>query len=213
MNLNLRYESPIYNIKIKKILKNNTNFLAFNFGFYNYFSYYSLGFNYFSFFKNFIFSTTHFFSSNLNIVFFLGTSFFYNSNKIFNMLLLFKFFFHQLFNFYIYFNYVTCLSNRVMIHELNILNKLNFLRINYSLAPFLFYNIDLNNMDLNLNLNKNSLFIYQGHHSNTFIKYSNLVLPSTVFLERPDLFINTEGYFSLFYYNYFKYFLDSVKDS
>ena len=212
MNLNLRYESPIYNIKFKKIFKNR-KLLIFNFGSYSYYDYFSLGCDYFSFFKNFI-SSINFFFLDLKIIFYLGTTFFQNNNKILNILLFFKNFFYKIFNFFVYFNYVTSLANRVLIYDLNILNQSFFFKFNYfNFNPMFFYNIDLNYYAVdNILLNKASLIIYHGHHSDNFIKYSNLVLPGTVFIERPDLLVNSEGYFKIFFYNYFKYFLDTIKD-
>lgn len=213
MNLNLRYESPIYNIKFKKILKDNLNCSVFNFGFYNFYDFFSLGFNHLSFFKNLILLISKTFTITSNFVFFFGTSFFYNNSKFLNILYYFKLFFFNVFKFSVLFNYVSSLANRVINYELNTLNSRVHLKNNYgNLNPFLTYNIDLNEIPFNFIVSKNNLLIYHGHHNNQFVKYSNLVLPSTIFIERPDLFINTEGYFRLFFYNYFKYFLDTVKD-
>lgn len=210
INLNLRYESPVYNVKIKKILKNNLDILIFNFGFYNYKGY-TIGYNFLSFFKNLIHFNSYYIDFS-NLIFLIGTFFYYNL-KLFSVFIFLKSFFLKIFNFSIFFNYTTFLANRVTNCELNILNNNKFNFFNYNINPTIFYSIDLNNYYFNFSVLKNSLVVFQGHHANSLIKYSNIVLPSTVFIERSDLLINTEGYLQIFFYNYFKYKLDGVKDS
>lgn len=213
-NINLRFESPVFNLKLKKKLSNFDGFI-FNLGVQNFnFNSISLGYNVKFLFKNFILLNNYFLF--YNFFFYFGNSFYFN-NYFLIFLDYLKLFFKNFFNIDFFFNYLTSISNKILNFEINsIINTKNFFNNNNKmlfLKPSILYNIDFDSFLFNILKNKNHFFIYQGHHGDYFIKHSNLILPSKIFIEKSNLFINCEGYFNLFFYSYFTYYLSNIRNT
>lgn len=210
LNTNIRFESPVVGLKFKKFFKEKLNFTFFNFGVYSLFlssQIVCLGTNFFYLHKNLFLAAYFFYYVNSSFVF--GTSFFYNKLYL-TFFYSFKNFIFRVFSFNVFFNFVTCLSNRVSVFEMSIMSKkeANYLTFN----PFIFYNVDCE-FFYNFFLHMNHLKIYQGHHIDYFSKHSDMVLPIKFFVERSDFLINSEGFVNSLLYSYFRYNLGLIKDS
>ena len=199
VNLNLRYEMPLLNSKISKIIKKQ-NLLVFNF-FNN-----NLGIfvsNSLFDFKNFIISKNKF---NLSLFYnkFIYSIFLFNKNLLsLNFLLglnFMKFFFNgfksllnNLFN-----NYVNSLIINVLVTNLAFIN---FFEIGLKFGKNTKYTLEesfifLYNIDNEIFLKRfliNNYIVYVGSFFDIGAQNSNLVLPINLFFECNGLFINFEG--------------------
>jgi len=66
-------------------------------------------------------------------------------------------------------------------------------------------------MQLNFKTNPYSLLLYQGSHGDHFIKYCKLIFPTKLFLEKPAIFINNEGFVQNLQHFFFKYSFKTTK--
>lgn len=57
------------------------------------------------------------------------------------------------------------------------------------------------------------MVIFQGHHIGDFLHQATAVFPSRIFLERPDFFINSEGYIGFRTFSYLELFTELARDS
>lgn len=125
-----------------------------------------------------------------NIIFFFSVAMKQNNN--FSFLMDLASFFLKKKNFI--FNYLTLFSSDVSLHELGIVSyyytKSNYI-LNNDIKMCYLLGLDYNNMVLNDHILK----IYHGHHGNIGLKFSDIVLPSTTFIENNNFYINCEGRF------------------
>ncbi len=198
INTNLRIDLPLINLKIRQsFLKNKL--LVYNLGFYSNFNYYikHLGIS-IKILIN-IFEGVHWLCNKLNkINSKKPLIIFSNHNKLLN-----KFNYNLIFNFLI--NYTNILNNNWL--GLNLLNNhisdfsKNELNITQSVYKnnlnknifFINYLLGFDDINFNFSKIKKNYIIYQGHHGDISVNFSNIILPSSIFIEKNSLYANLEG--------------------
>lgn len=205
IGLNPRYESPILNIKLKNLHPSTTYVILIGF------------------LSNFTYDYIHFGSNIINFIYLLEfsnifqmyfkkfTDYFWIFGNTFYFRLKYGNTFWNFICKYISKNFnllnvshLHCSDTAIL--ELNTLsnfNNNNFENINFTYN--IFYSLNNNNWNY-FKFNKiKSLNIYQGWHSDYSIGFSNLVLPTKLFIEKPSTFINSEGLVQNLRRFYFKY--------
>lgn len=95
------------------------------------------------------------------------------------------------------YNYISLFSSDVSLYELGITSYYftKSIFINNSKPSMLYLlGVDYNNMLLK-NCNNNKFTIYHGHHGNTGLYNSNIIIPSNLYIENTCFFLNCEGRF------------------
>lgn len=142
-------------------------------------------------------------------------SFYLFNNTFFQFIEKMRCFFNKIFDLSIFFNFSTIFGNRVVNFEINTISNKNFFNSVFTpmFWPNIFYNNDLNFLSTNFFKNINSLVIFQGHHIDDFALHTNVVFPTRIFIERPDFFINSEGYIGFRTFSYLELFTELARDS
>jgi len=192
---NLKLDSPILNLKIKNLkYKYNKNIHICYIGHkivLNY-SFLHLGLNTNSFLKLLLgksfFNKTMNIYDNINYFFSVALKQINTFSKLIDLVS----FFLQKKNFV--FNYLTLFSSDVSIYELGLISyyytRSNYIK-NNNLKMLYLVGVDYNNFTVS---NK-YLNIYQGHHGSIGLQKSDIILPSNLFIENNNFFINCEGRF------------------
>lgn len=198
INTNLRLELPLINLKIRQsFLKNKM--LVYNIGFYSTFNYYikHLGIN-LKILLN-ILEGLHWICNKLiKINSKNPLIIFSNNNKLFNKIA----FNLILSNLHKYTNILhndwlglNLLNNNITDfskNEINITNSIFNNSINKNIF-FIYYLLGFDDINFDFSKIKNNYIIYQGHHGDISVNFSNIILPSTVFIEKNSLYLNLEG--------------------
>lgn len=200
INLNLRLESPLYNIKIRKLVKKRKIIIIsfsqiINLTYY----FFHISSNTLSL-KKFFEGTNYFcnlFLSFKNPFFILGSNILQRSDNIIKNLFYFREFIKKPFKFGVLQTNITNITGS----ELGISPNLNYFNdktLNYK-------NIYLNSLNLNFlfnnnNLNEkfnnnNNILVYLGSHNNLTKKITKIsfYLPTNFYLEKNNFFLNLEG--------------------
>ena len=210
INFNPRFESPLLNLKLKKIIIDNFILII---GFISNFIYVykHLGtnnFNFLKFFENLYFSNK-FILNKYNYFFIFGHVFFSYFSHLLNY---FKNFNLILTNLVMY-SVIHNNSSDVGLLELNLIK--NFSKYNFNSTIIylynFFYNINNDQLKLNMKRSKYSFDLYQGSQGDYFIKYSKLIFPTKLFIEKSSIFINNEGLLQNLQHFFFKYTFKTIK--
>lgn len=198
LGLNIKKELPLLNLKLRKNYLNN-NLLILNIGTkINLISIpcYNLCFKFNNIIKFLEGKTNNcrFLLKKKNPALFLNINIFKNEN-IYNFFFYLKKKLTYILNDKdILFNYISSNIDLINKYYINIKSKY---KDNIKNLNFLYLtNVDNNfkNIIYNKNINFKDIFvIYQGHHINKYLNYSNLVLPSKLYLEEKGSYINLEG--------------------
>jgi hypothetical protein len=189
INTNLRFESPVFNFKIRQMIESNLNISIYSFGVgvsYNYVVNF-LGNNVVHLFKKLNLINIYSISSLKYAIF--GS---YKNNYNFNMINLIN----LLLNNAIkpgFFNvmHVTVNSSTLLLKEVG-LSSISTLFNNSTRFSFLHNNFT---SDIYLRYkNKYSLKVFFGHHFADYVKGYNIIFPIKLFNEKPISYINLEGY-------------------
>jgi len=205
IGLNLRYEIPLLNSKINKIIKKQ-KLLIFNFFNNNLFGKFSgnsiIDFKDFIFSRNkinidlfyykFNYSIFNFKNRILNFNFSFGLNFIKNSNYFLKFLLE-----------NIFINYLLNIKCNILLSNLTYLNlfeiglkvnKKRLINLDFGNSFFFLYNVD-NEVFLNkfIKNNVNRFITYFGSFFDIGAKISNLIFPLNLFFEYNGLFLNFEG--------------------
>ena len=188
---NLRLESPLMNLRLRKLFLKKKIFIT-SFGSTVNLTYNvkHLGLNIKNFI-NFVEGKSYFcnfFLRSNNPVVFVGNN---NSNNFFNVLNLLMFLKN---------NYKSDLSYGVINKDIGVitsneLNAINNNNLNYNLNNNLYtknvnFEYLLNNYSLN---NLNSFSVFQGHHWDNNLVNTNIILPSTLSFEKNSNYLSLEG--------------------
>jgi NADH-quinone oxidoreductase subunit G len=191
-------ESPVLKSRLNKIFSEN-NSLVFNLGCSNLkFNYKvrNLGNSYNVLFE--IIKGNHWLCNlilqNKNIDFIFSENIF-SFTKDINLKNYLLFFFEKLKKVYhknVSYNFFNLYSSTINSFELGLVNDKIFSRIENSFNKD-FFNLDfVLQSELDFNLNSDFL-IFQGHHGNSFVEKSNIILPGCSFVEKDAFFLNFEG--------------------
>ena len=202
LGLNLRYEIPLLNIKLKQI-KNKKNFTVICWGnHYNLlYDYYSLGNNTQTLIdlfhgklklsKKLINSKIKILNSEYNFKFFNYNSLNLISSKIERVLNKNKYIEIK------FSNSILSTPASIMYSELNVLNVCSYLEdftYNQKILPKCFlYFLNTSNFKLLKTSKNQEMGIYQGHHGIENLNQFDYVLPTTFFLEKNGLYLNNFG--------------------
>jgi hypothetical protein len=189
MNTNLRFESPVFNLKIKQLIDLNPNILIYSFGIstsYNYFINF-LGNNIINLIKK-LSLTGMLLSNHLKYIIF-GT---YKNNYNFNIIdFVNNIFFNNQVSPLINIIYATINSSSLLLKEVGLspVSKLisnparySFMHNNFMSEVYIKYK------------NKYALKVFFGHHFAQYVKSYNIIFPIKFFNEKPISYINLEGY-------------------
>lgn len=192
--LNLKIEAPILNLKIKNI--KNVKFITkhiFYIGNFIYSNYKSIHLgiclkNILNFFygKSFL---CLYIILEISIFTLYGKGFYNNFS-----LILENQFKNFLKNKFFSFNFLNWFSSELLFYDLDISASANF--YNYFTKKYFPKFIYLLNVDLFMYLKKknyNFFLIYHGHHGSFGIQYANIIIPSNIFIEYENYFLNCES--------------------
>lgn len=201
--VNTRFESPIFNLKIKEIAHSSEMQSTYS-------SVFSFGFSFNNnFYLNYLNNNFHFlinkfsslnYSSSIHLLYFKKIFFFISGSKMSTFDLYIKYLLQTLIrtfdNTTINFIHICSNSSLHSLEEVGYSNQYssNIITKNYNnYFTFAFMNFGgtfvsrLKNSSFNLNC-------YFGHHGGDFLKFFNLILPIKFFYEKSLSYINTEGY-------------------
>lgn len=201
--VNTRFESPVFNLKIKEILYGfelqDVLCPAFSFGFsFNSSFYLSHLSNNFCFLINKISGL----DCNKNLLFYDKKIFFFilgSKTSIFDSYVkyLLQTFVEMLGNSDVNYMHISGSSNLHSLNEINYFdysNNLDLVTRRVAYFPFIFMNFGESCFS-SLKSSVLNLSCYLGHHGGNFLKSFNLILPVKFFYEKSLSYINTEGYF------------------
>ena len=195
-NVNTKIESSILNIKLKKIKNNNNSIKIFYIGTNIMLNYdlIHLGFTC-ELFLNIYFGQ-HYICKNiwkLKKICCIGNNSFFTNDNIFNLMFITLL---KKLNLFFSYNYISLFSSELNTYDLGLQSSLK-IQINnnwfrYS-TPKIIYLLGVDYIN-QLNFKKNkSLIIYQGHHADSGLFLSDIILPSSTFIETEGHYINCEG--------------------
>jgi len=190
INLNLRLENPILNLKIRKnVLKNNLKIFNIGFGYNLTYSFLNLGNNLMTFLKliegqSKICQTL--FNNKLNY-FFVGSNILYRNDFTFfiESLNFLKKYLKNKLEYSIFFTG----SNTMSSLELGFPNT--NLSVNVKSTNKILFLMDMDN--ISFDFNQYDFVCYQGHHGDFNVLNSNLVFPGILPYEKQSTFINLYG--------------------
>lgn len=181
ININIRLSLPNLNIRFKNLYNKK-----------------DINFYYIGFYSNFLF---YFQNIGVNILIFLNIleGLHWICNKLYLNIKHSFIFYNSLLNcnflnkINIYFNFLNLQKIILKSNEyaINLLNFNNTNSVNFLKTNFIFYNLAFN--DKNILYNKNNLIIYQGFIGDINTLNSNIILPSTNFIEKNTSYFNLMG--------------------
>lgn len=196
INCNIRFESPVFNLRIKNLLnlcedKLSITNLGINFS--NSYLINNFGNNILSFIKKFnLINFSNKMTFNNNYVIF-GTFLLHVFNQELNLNNYFKYVLSNLYKNIFNFIHLTINSTDIVLKEINLAE--NSFNKNLIMKSYLLNNFS--SLFNNYILNKFSIKSFFGHHFFDSAKNYNLIMPIKFYNEKPLAYINLEGYINL----------------